>query len=230
MTQAERNGRNDAGQASGPGEDRPARRRRKEARPGEIIAAGLAEFAANGFAATRLEDVARRAGIAKGTIYRYFASKEELFEAAVIDRLSPVLGNLDALVDSFPGTAEELLRMAIARLHQALFQEGREVLLRILITEGARFPQMVETYHRTVIARGKALLARIVARGIEEGSFAPSAATTLPVTLVSPAVMAVVWRMLFEHIDPVPAEAFAAAHADLVLDGLRARDPGDDQG
>ena len=206
-----------------PEEKQPRRRRRKEARPGEIISAGLEEFADKGFAAARLEDVARRAGIAKGTIYRYFSSKEDLFEAALNARLTPVLGGLDSMVDSFPGTTEELLRAAIARLHKALFEDGLHVLMRIIITEGNRFPDVAENYHRTVISRGRAMLARVVERGIARGEFSPSAATDLPVVLAAPAVMAIVWKMVFERFDPIPPDRFAEAHADLIVKGLLSR-------
>jgi AcrR family transcriptional regulator len=201
----------------------PRRRRRKDARPGEIITAGIAEFADKGFAAARLSDVARRAGIAKGTIYRYFSSKEELFEAALGARLTPVLGDLDNVVDSFPGPTEELMRLAIRRLHQALFEDGLHILMRIIITEGNRFPDVAENYHRNVISRGRAMLGRIVERGVSRGEFSPSAATALPVVLGAPAVMAIVWKMVFERFDPIPADRFADAHADLILKGLLAR-------
>jgi AcrR family transcriptional regulator len=203
----------------------PRRRRRKEARPGEIIDAGLAEFAENGFAATRLEDVARRAGIAKGTIYRYFASKEELFEAALSARLTPFFDDVSGMVDAFPGSSEDLVRAALTRIYKALFEDGLHVLMRIIITEGGRFPAIAELYHRRVISRGQAVLAALVRRGVERGEFRRSALTDLPIVIVAPAVMTIVWKMTFDRFDPVETERFLAAHVDLVLEGLLAKGP-----
>ena len=207
----------------------PPRRRRKEARPGEIIDAGLAEFAENGFAATRLEDVAKRAGIAKGTIYRYFASKEDLFEAALSARLTPFFDDVSGMVDSFPGSSEDLVRAALPRIYKALFEDGLHVLMRIIITEGGRFPAIAELYHRRVISRGQAVLAALVRRGVERGEFRRSALTDLPIVIVAPAVMTIVWKMTFDRFDPVETERFLAAHVDLVLHGLLERQDGGTQ-
>ncbi|WP_417770359.1 TetR/AcrR family transcriptional regulator [Stappia sp.] len=207
----------------------PRRRRRKEARPGEIIDAGLAEFAENGFAATRLEDVAKRAGIAKGTIYRYFASKEDLFEAALSARLTPFFDDVSGMVDSFPGSSENLVRAALPRIYKALFEDGLHVLMRIIITEGGRFPAIAELYHRRVISRGQAVLAALVRRGVERGEFRRSALTDLPIVIVAPAVMTIVWKMTFDRFDPVETERFLAAHVDMVLGGLLERQDGGTQ-
>ncbi|HEY8580128.1 MAG TPA: helix-turn-helix domain-containing protein, partial [Beijerinckiaceae bacterium] len=99
-----------------PAQGRPPRRR-KEARPGEIVEAGLQEFAEAGFAAARLEDVARRAGVAKGTIYRYFDSKEALFEAAARSRIGPVFAEIDRIVDDYGGDTPSLLRLVLRALY-----------------------------------------------------------------------------------------------------------------
>jgi AcrR family transcriptional regulator len=200
------------------------RRRRKEARPSEIIEAGLLEFADKGFAGTRLEDVAARAGIAKGTIYRYFASKEALFEAALLSRVTPVLEGVDGLIDAFPGLSTDLLRLALTRIHTELVASDVRVLMRIIIAEGARFPAISEAYYRGSIAKGRALLSRIVARGVARGEFRPGAAADLPMVAVAPALMAAIWRMTFEPFDPVPPERFLEAHIDLVLHGLMERE------
>ena len=199
------------------------RRRRKEARPGEIIEAGLAEFAARGFAAAKLDDVARRAGIAKGTIYRYFPSKEALFEAAVLSREAPLAGEVERVIDAFPGPAADLLRLVIAQLYSRLFQPDLQVLMRIVISEGGRHPAIAAFYHRQMVAVGQRLLGRIVARGIAGGEFRRGAVARMPMILVAPAMMATVWKMTFDPFEPLDMETFAAAHLELVLDGLRVR-------
>lgn len=195
-------------------------RRRKQARPAEIILAGLEVFAEKGFAAARLEDVAGRAGIVKGTIYRYFESKEALFKAAVKSRLPPIFANIDEMVDAFPGSSPDLLRLVITRLYQEIFGSQMQVLVRIILTEGGRHPDIAAFYHRESISLGRKMIARIVARGVARGEFRAGAAADLPIILMAPAIMAMIWKMTFDAFDPISTEAFMSAHLDLVLNGL----------
>jgi AcrR family transcriptional regulator len=199
------------------------RRRRKESRPAEIIEAGLVEFAEKGFSATRLEDVAARAGIAKGTIYRYFESKEALFEATLLSRVRPVLDDIEAMVDSYQGSSTELLKLLIVGVHRELVGSDLHVLMRIIVGEGTRFPAISEVYHRRLIVKGRAILTRIVARGIARGELRPGSAADLPMVAIAPALMAAVWRITFERYDPIAPERFLAAHLDLVMNGLLKR-------
>ena len=200
------------------------RRRRKEARPGEIIEAGLAEFAARGFAAATLDDVARRAGIAKGTIYRYFPSKEALFEAAVLSLEAPLAGEVERMIDAFPGPAADLLRLVIGEMYAKLFQPELQTLMQIIISEGGRHPAIAAFYHRQMIAMGRRLLGRIVARGVASGEFRDGAIAQTPLILIAPAIMATIWKMNFDAFEPLDLRKFAEAHLELVLDGLRARE------
>lgn len=202
-----------------PGSERP-RRRRKEARPAEIIDAGLLEFAARGYAATRMEDVARRAGVAKGTVYLYFEDKEALFLEAVRSRVRPFLTQIDTFLDSFPGTTRDLLGMLFQQMHRELVGSDLRVLIRIIISEGPSFPALTEHYYRETVSRGRALLSRIVERGIARGEVRPGPAAALPIVILAPAIMAAVWGMTFERHAPIPPEAFHAAHVDLVFNGL----------
>ncbi len=201
----------------------PRRRRRKEARPAEIIEAGLAEFAENGFAAAKLEDVARRAGIVKGTIYRYFDSKDALFEAALKARLTPLIGEIEQLVATFPGSSVELLRMVMRAAYSRMFQPDAQALMRIIISEGRHFPAITGLYHRETVSKGRRMIAAIVARGVARGEFRAGAAAELPIVVMAPAIMAAVWKMTFEPFDPLDLEKFAAAHTDLALNGILAR-------
>lgn len=196
------------------------RRRRKEARPAEIIEAGLQEFAEHGFAAAKLDDVARRAEIAKGTIYLYFKNKEALFEAAVRSQIVPFFGSVEQMADAYPGSSADLLRTIIPQIYATVFGSDRQVLIRIILTEGARFPELSEFYHREVISKGRRLLERIIRRGVERGEFHDNAVADLPIILVAPAILAFVWKMILDRFDPIATERFAAAHADLVLEGL----------
>lgn len=200
--------------------DTKLRRRRKDARPAEIILAGLDEFAEKGFAAARLEDVATRAGVVKGTIYRYFESKEALFEAALKSRLPPVFENIDGMIEEFRGPTADLLRLVITRLYQEMFGSELQVLVRIILIEGGRFPAIAEFYHRESISRGRGLLTAIVKRGVARGEFRAGPASELPMVIVAPAIMAMIWKMTFDSFDPISTDAFMAAHVDLILNGL----------
>ncbi|HEV2559237.1 MAG TPA: TetR/AcrR family transcriptional regulator [Microvirga sp.] len=201
-------------------EQRRPRQRRKEARPGELVRAGLAEFAAKGFAGTRLEDVARRAGVAKGTIYRYFTDKEALFLAAVRTEVAPVFDQITGFVNAYPGTTRDLLRLIFETIHRQLVASDLRVLIRIVIAEGERFPALTELYYAETVSKGRALLERIIERGIARGEVRAGAAADLPLVLVAPAIMAAIWRMTFDRYAPVSAEAFLEAHIDLVFNGL----------
>jgi AcrR family transcriptional regulator len=199
------------------------RRRRKDARPQEIIAAGLAEFAERGFAATRLEDVAARAGIVKGTIYRYFESKEALFEAALSSGMGPAFETLPALVADYEGSTIDLLRLMISRLYRILFSPDVELLARIIISEGRRFPVVAELYYRLLVNRGRGILHQIVERGLSRGDLPPSPLCATPEVLVGPIIMAIVWHMIFDRFDPIEPERFLEAHLDLLEKALSGR-------
>lgn len=204
----------------------PARRRRKEARPAEIIEAGMQEFALRGFAGTRLEDVARRAGIAKGTIYLYFRDKESLFMAAVQEKVAPAIGEIAGFVDTFPGPTRELFKLVIPVLHQRLVQSDLHTILRILIGEGSNFPGLTALYYRETVLRGRELLERIVARGRARGEIRDGAAADLPLVIMAPAIMSAIWQMTFTREAPIPPEQFLAAHLDLITEGLLLPEPG----
>lgn len=202
--------------------NKPSRRRRKEARPGEIIEAGLAEFAGKGFAAARLEDVAKRAGISKGTIYLYFDSKEALFEAAARSRAVAMLDRIEAAIESFDGPTPEVLEMIIRMIYRGFIDGDVGPLIRLLVAEGQRSPELVAFYHREAITKGLGILRRVVARGIERGDLRAGPATAEPRVIIGPAIMAAIWRLTFDPIDPLDVDAFVDAHVDLVLHGLEA--------
>ncbi len=199
---------------------RSGRKRRKQARPTELIEAGLAEFARRGFAATRLDDVAKRAGVSKGTIYRYFADKEALFLAAIQSRATPVLGEIDGFVEAFPGTTRDLLHMLLRTVYTRLVDTDLKVLMRIIIAEGQNFPELTAVYHREMISRWQALLARIVARGVTRGEIIPSPLSDLPIIIMAPAIMSAIWKITFDVHEPIATERFIEAHLIMIDRGL----------
>ena len=202
-------------------QDSSSRRRRKEARPPEIVRAALEEFAEKGFAAAKLDDVARRARISKGTIYLYFADKEALFDAVVRETLSPVLDRVESLGQNPPGRVEDLLCHLIATVYREVVATERRQIIRMMVAESGRFPHLAEFYHREMVSRGKALLRAVVAHGVATGEFREGPAARHPEVLLGPAIMAALWKMLFDRLDPLDLDGFMAAHLDVVLNGLK---------
>jgi len=200
------------------------RRRRKEARPAEIAEAGLAAFVEHGFAATRMEEVARRAGVAKGTVFRYFPTKEALFEAAVLSRAAPVWDGAETMASTL---ADMPLREAVIRLiealHAGLTRPEITGLMRIIIAEGPRFPALLETWHRLSISRARGILQRLVNGAVARGEIAPGPLTDLPMVLVAPGLMAALWQMTFARIEPIALDRFRDAHFDLLQRALAPR-------
>jgi AcrR family transcriptional regulator len=195
-----------------PAPSSPARKRRKAERPAEIVEAGMAEFARNGFARTRLEDVARRAGVAKGTLYLYFPDKEALFLAAVRSRMGATFAQAEAAFDAFQGPTIELMRAIVRMIHAQILQGDVLPIIRIVLAEGAHFPELTALYYAETVAKGRALLARVVARGRARGEIADGPVADLPESVMAPAIMALFWRIAFEAIAPIAAERFLAAH------------------
>jgi AcrR family transcriptional regulator len=196
-------------------------RRRKEARPDEILAAALESFAARGFAATRLEDVAARAGISKGTLYLYFKSKEELFEAVVRARLLPNLERVEALAASFEGPSALLLERLLLTIGGVV---GSQIgaIPKLVIAEAGNFPDLARFYLDEVVRRGLRLIGTILRRGIARGEFRAIDVDHAVYCVIAPMLIAALWKNSLEAYDDasLDAEALARAHLDLLLRGL----------
>lgn len=202
-------------------------RRRKEDRPGEILAAALACFAERGFAATRLDDVAQRAGVTKGTVYLYFRNKEELFEAVVRQQLVPNIERGEVLLD---GTAEPA-----ARLLANLMEVWAEVALspagaipKIVVSEAGNFPDLARFYREEVVERALALFRRVLRAGIERGEFRAVDIDLAVRCIVAPLLMAMLWRHSLGRHDPerLDPRALCRVHLRLLLDGLAVQPSG----
>ncbi len=200
-------------------EPTPRRRERKLQRKEEILAAAFQVFAAHGYEATRIDEVARQAGIAKGTIYLYFRDKERLFRAVV---RSLIQKRFDAVAESFQGTAEQLVRELVSRMYnQVVRNEKVRSIVRLLIAEGGRFPQLTEIYHREIIAPGMKAIRQVLLRGIASGEFRETSAVEFPQLLAGPGVLAIVWRLLHGGRHRIDLDAYSKAHLDFLLRGLR---------
>ena len=189
---------------------------RQAERRAAILAAALEEFSASGFAATRLDDVARRAGVAKGTIYLYFRDKESLFQELVRTMLSPVVGALEAApMADLPARA---VAEAIADLFvREIFGTRRKDVIRLIIAEGPRFPKLAEFYYHEVIERVVAAMRALMTRAVARGELAHDALARFPQLLVAPALVAVVWSGLFDRFEPLDVRALLRAHIDLLF-------------
>lgn len=194
-----------------------SRARRGQDRREAILDAALDVFSAQGFASARLDDVAARAGVAKGTLYLHFRNKQDLFEQLVTHAVQPVLDGAGELA-AHPGRPT---REIVAALH-ALFR--REVLgtrrrevLRLVLAEGPRFPAIAAFYHREVVSRGLALIRRLAERGKARGELSGDAILRFPHLVFAPLLLAVLWDGLFSTLEPLDVEGLLEAQRDLVF-------------
>ncbi|MEM8536491.1 MAG: TetR/AcrR family transcriptional regulator [Pseudomonadota bacterium] len=195
-------------------------KRRKDARPAEIVAAGINEFAEYGFERARLDRIARSAGIAKGTIYLYFPSKEALFLAAVEEHVITVMAETETALDSFEGTTGDLLIRLLETIYQRFVMGRAQTLFRILVTEGERIPDVVASYHSMTIQRGTSLLRRILQRGVARGEVGETAILENPQVVIAPAIFFTLHNMMFAKDKQLDYAAFFKAHVELVLNGV----------
>ena len=201
----------------------PERRPDREERERQILAAALAAFAENGFAATRLDDVARRAGVAKGTIYLYFDSKERLFEAMVRSAMLPHIEAAEAMAGKATTSVVQVLRAVMRHLARELIGTERRHIIRLVVAEGPRFPELLAFYHHTVVARAFALVRGLAARGIASGELRPDTLDRFPQLLAAPLVLGALWKTLFEPFDPLDLEAMLDTHIDILMHGAGRR-------
>lgn len=181
-----------------------------------IIAAGLDEFTARGFAATRLDDVAKRAGVAKGTIYLHFRDKEALFQELVRTALVPVIGNLMA-APADGGSVRDVLERFAETFVREVAQTKRGDIVRLIMAEGARFPSLADFYFREVVSRGLTGMRKLIEFGIARGEIRDSRLADFPQIVVAPAMVAVMWQGLFGRHAPLDAMAMLKVHLDLIF-------------
>lgn len=198
------------------------REREKAPRQRQILSAAFEEFAANGYAAARLDRVARRARIAKGTIYLYFPSKSRLFQAVVRNLIQPVPAGFESIVAASPAPASQLLAEFIAGQYSGLVgnRKAREI-VRLLIAESGKFPELAELYRREVIDPGMRAIRLLLEKGASSGEFRQSLAHDFPQMIAAPAVLAVVWTLIFGAHFALDLETYRTAHVQFVTAALR---------
>ena len=200
----------------------PRWRRRKEARPAEILAAALEIFGERGYEATRLVDVARRAGCTKGTIFLYYENKIELFKAAVREVMLPLVLETERLVESHRGTSRELVEQLLRLRWDHMMRNRLSGLVKLMLGETRTYPELARFYNDEFIERNQALLRRVLQEGVDRGEFRPMDVIQAARFLVAPMMFATVWRHAFEHAVGTPGtlEEYFETALGIMLAGL----------
>ncbi|MEQ1404486.1 TetR/AcrR family transcriptional regulator [Neorhizobium sp. Rsf11] len=179
-------------------------KRDPQQRKADILGAAFALFAERGFAATRMEDVAIRAGIAKGTVYLHFPDKEALFIELVSGIASPILSQIDGLVQNEAIPPRLAVSIFYALFRREVLETERRHLLRLVLAEGPMFPGVTEFYHREIISKGLGVLRILLHRAARRGELRNPAVAEMPQLVIAPALMSIIWSTLFEryeHLD-----------------------------
>ena len=195
--------------------------RRKEDRPQEITAAALGAFAENGFTATKVEDVARRAGVSKGLLYVYFKTKEELFKAVIRSVVTPRLDELTRTLDASDLSAEAFIRGPVLEFMKRVPGSPISVVIRLMISEAPKHPDLVEYYWQNVASRGLGALRQLLRRGVDNGEFRETAVNDLPQLIVAPVMMSIVWGIVFADRS-LDTDKLIETHVDMILAYIKA--------
>jgi AcrR family transcriptional regulator len=201
---------------------KPRWHRRKEARPAELIAAALDVFVEKGFAATKLETVAQRAGVTKGTVYLYFDSKDALFKAVVRETIVPTIARGEQRAAEHRGSAADLLRELIWKWWELMGETRLSGIPKLLMAEAANFPELARFYYDEVISRGHRLIGGVIQRGIKHGEFRPVDVRSAARLAIAPLVHAANWRHSFALCtrEGFDVAKYLDSHVDIFLNGL----------
>ena len=208
-----------------PGE--PKFRRRKADRPREIVDAAMAVFAERGFAAARLEDIARRAGVSKGALYLYFETKEDIFRAVVGQVIAPNMQAVRALVAAHPGPLSDLLRLVAGRVSVLMETLPVGGVVKMVIAEAGNFPELARVWHDDLIAHILGAMTGAIAAAQSRGEVRPGDPRIYALEVIAPMLVALIWRETFV---PSGARAFdlpavARQHVETMIEGLKLREP-----
>jgi AcrR family transcriptional regulator len=203
-------------------EAEPRFQRRKEDRPAEITEAALEAFAEKGYAATRVDEVAKRAGVSKGLLYLYFKTKEDLFKAVIRSFLSPKIDALISNIEQNDLSAEEFVRGPFLTFAKSVPNSPVRILVRLMIAEGPKHPDLVEWYWENVVSRALGALRTLIKRGVDNGEFRESALNEFPQLLVAPVFFSMIFTMVFKEQAKLDTDRFIEAHVNMVLDSIRA--------
>lgn len=203
----------------------PRWQRRKDARPTEIINAALTLFVEKGFAATRLDDVAKLAGVTKGTVYLYFTNKEDLFKAVVRETVLPTIEDAEQLVAEYDGTWASLLWQLLERWAKRMDESPATGISKLMVAEASNFPELSRFYIDEVVIRSRKLFADVISRGIAGGEFRQVDVALATQAVIAPLLMIKIWKQSFAHCDahPTNLQTYARFHYDMLMNGLQAK-------
>lgn len=201
--------------------------RRKDARPSELASAALELFVERGFAATRLDDVAKRAGVSKGTLYLYFDSKDELFKAIVREGIVSRFVEFEERMRAYEGSSAELMHMLVKTWWQKVGATKLAGISKLMISEAGNFPELAKFYHDEVIVRGIAIFTAAIKRGIDSGEFRPVDLEYTPHICAAPVLMLMLWRNSFDlcGVQKMDPDTYLDIHTDMLVRGLLADRP-----
>ena len=199
------------------------RKRRKEARPSELLEAALHLFVEKGFAATRLEDVAARAGVSKGTLYLYFENKDALFKAVIQEGIIPVIAENEAIAAKHSGCSFDLLNILLNNWWTKIGQTAFAGIPKLMVAEARNFPELARFYYENVISRGRALVGSALRRGMASGEFRAMDVETTVDVVIAPILMLLIWRYSMSccQNDESDPQMYLRIHMDLLRKGLR---------
>jgi AcrR family transcriptional regulator len=197
---------------------RPAANRAEKSaeRRAAIVEAAMDEFVARGFAATRLDDVAKRAGVAKGTLYLHFKDKESMFEELIRTAIVPLIGRI-VVVPPVGGSVRDAVELFAETFIREIVATRRGDIIRLIVAEGPRFPAIADFYFREVVSKGLAGIRALIELGVARGEIGQRKLAQHPQLLVAPAIVAVIWQSLFASHAPLDAIAMFRVHLDLIF-------------
>jgi len=207
----------------------PKRERRKEARPGELVKAALDLFVEKGFAATRVDEVATRAGVSKGTLFLYFESKEDLFKAVIRENIANLFPAWNEEFKTFEGSNAEMLHYAMDLWWLNVGNTPASGIVKLVISEAQNFPEVAAFYQKEVVEPGTSLLQSILQRGVDRGEFRSMDTSKSVFSMIAPMIFLMMWKHSMgacaasaNIIDP---KEFIHMHVDLLLHGMSTKSP-----
>lgn len=203
-------------------ESEPKWRRRAEDRPDEVLDAALSQFVRRGFAATKVEDIAREAGLSKGAIYRYFTSKEDILESLIRRAIVPIAERVSELARTSTGDPVEVMRSMMSVVIVNIANPNTLAIPRLVLQESGTFPQLAEIYRREVLDRGVSAMEKLIERGVAEGYFRPVHPRLAVRNVIGPFIAHVLLVQVFgmERRPEETMEAFLESHLDILMKGL----------
>jgi len=200
------------------------RERRKQDRPGELLEAALDLFVEKGFAATRVEEVAARAGVSKGTLFLYFPSKEDLFKAVVRENVVHPVTQGAGEIEHFKGNSGQLLEWMMLQWWHRYGATQASGISKLIMSEATNFPELALFYRQEVIESGQALVRSVLQRAIDQGEFRPVDVELALHSVMAPLLFLVMWKHSMGPCCPshtqINPEAFISQHAQLLVRGL----------